>query len=376
MSLPMPPEAAEESRPRQRRTAAPGAGGGMEDPIEVSVERILANWERWAGDWMVGREEAAQALSDIARALGGVRSGNPPDLPAPSNPILYARLAETLREEMLRTWGGPDRVRCSPESLLDALAAIDRYRAGLWSGGDADLARRLLEPDAFELVIELAHDLRSPLNSILFLSEVLRSGHSGSVNDHQRSQLGLMYSATLGLISVVSDVMELASDRRGADEEPSVAYSIGRVFESVQEMVRPMAEEKRLSLEFRLPDYDQVIGHPTRLARVLLNLTTNALKFTEDGGVTVAADRLGANRIEFSVSDTGRGISEEQLGLIFQPFRKSEYRKGHFFSGSGLGLSIARRLVRTMGSELAVQTEVGRGSRFSFPLDLPPAPHI
>jgi signal transduction histidine kinase len=185
-----------------------------------------------------------------------------------------------------------------------------------------------------------------------------------------------MYSATLGLISVVSDVMELATDRRGADDEAGVAYSIGRVFDSVQEMVRPMAEEKRLSLEFRLPDYDQVVGHPTRLARVLLNLTTNALKFTEDGGVTVAAERLGANRIEFSVSDTGRGISEEQLGLIFQPFRKSEYRKGHFFSGSGLGLSIARRLVRTMGSDLRVHTEVGRGSRFFFPLELPPAPHI
>jgi signal transduction histidine kinase len=185
-----------------------------------------------------------------------------------------------------------------------------------------------------------------------------------------------MYSATLGLISVVSDVMELATDRRGADAEPSVAYSIGRVFDSVQEMVRPMAEEKRLSLDFRLPDYAQVVGHPTRLARVLLNLTTNALKFTEDGGVTVAAERLGANRIEFSVSDTGRGISEEQLGLIFQPFRKSEYRKGHFFSGSGLGLSIARRLVRTMGSELGVHTEVGRGSRFFFSLELPLAPHL
>ena len=375
MTLPLPSEAAEESRPRKRRTSAPGVGQ-TDDPVELSAERILANWERWAGDWMVGREEAASALADIARAIGGIRSGNARDLPPPSNPILYARLAEALRDEMVRTWTGPDRMRCSPESLLDALSSIELYRTGLWSGGDEDLARRLLEPDAFELVVELAHDLRSPLNSILFLSEVLRSGHSGSVNDHQRSQLGLMYSATLGLISVVSDVMELASDRRGADEEPSVAYSIGRVFESVREMVRPMAEEKRLTLEFRLPDYDQVVGHPTRLARVLLNLTTNALKFTEDGGVTVAAERLAAHRIEFSVSDTGRGISEEQLGLIFQPFRKSEYRKGHFFSGSGLGLSIARRLVRTMGSELAVQTEVGRGSRFFFPLDLPPAPHI
>ena len=375
MTLPLPSEAAEESRPRKRRPSASGAGQ-TDDPVELSAERLLANWEQWAGDWMVGREEAAHTLADIARAIGGIRSGNARDLPSPSNPILCARLADALRDEMIRTWTGPDRMRCSPESLLDALSSIELYRVGLWAGGDEDLARRLLEPDAFELVVELAHDLRSPLNSILFLSEVLRSGHSGSVNDHQRSQLGLMYSATLGLISVVSDVMELASDRRGADEEPRVPYSIGRVFESVQEMVRPMAEEKRLTLEFRLPDYDQVVGHPTRLARVLLNLTTNALKFTEDGGVTVAAERLAAHRIEFSVSDTGRGISEEQLGLIFQPFRKSEYRKGHFFSGSGLGLSIARRLVRTMGSELAVQTEIGRGSRFFFPLDLPPAPHI
>lgn len=379
MNGPMPSKGAEQSRRRVARGSTPHAGGGEagQGPVRQARERILDDWDRIAAGWMAEWDEGAEGLTEIADQVERIRSGTRSDgpMPAVSRPVLYCRLADALRDEILRSWtpaGEEPRPRQAPETLLDTLAALATYRARIWTKGDEDFAARLLEPDAFELVVELAHDIRSPLNSILFLSEVLRSGHSGPVNDHQRSQLGLMYSATLGLISVVSDVMELASERRGSDDEEATPFSIGRVFESVHEMVRPMAEEKELSLEFRLPDYDQCVGFPNRLGRVLLNLTTNALKFTEEGGVTIAAERLGQNRMEFAVADTGRGISQEQLEVLFQPFRKSAYRNGYFFSGSGLGLSIARRLIRTMDSDLNVRTEVGKGSRFSFELELPP----
>lgn len=238
---------------------------------------------------------------------------------------------------------------------------------------DSDsFSERLADPDAFELVTELAHDIRSPLNSILFLSEVLRSGRSGPVSDHQRSQLGLIYSASLGIISVVNNIMELATDRRGPDEEEASPFSIARVFDSVDQMVRPMAEEKGLALDFVVPASDQWMGYPGKIGRVVLNLTTNALKFTEEGRVSVEARAIGPERVLFSVSDTGRGMSPDEVETLFQPFRKSPGRSGHFFSGSGLGLSIARRLVEAMSARLEVETQPGRGTRFDFALSLPP----
>jgi signal transduction histidine kinase len=341
-------------------------------PLLAGVaDRILERWEDHAAEWAVGREELTEALTQISRELGRLQSGNEP-LPeedATARPTLVHRLTEAIRADILQEWseraGAGGRETPSPEDFLELLAAIETYRTRESAGGGQDLAARLSDPDAFELVVELAHDLLSPLNSILFLAEVLRSGHSGPVNEHQRSQLGLMYSATLGVVSVVSDVMELASERRGHVSQ-STPFGIGRVFETVEELVRPMAEEKGIELEFRLPNDDRAEGHPNLLGRVLLNLTTNALKFTESGKVTVSAVRLDRSRIEFSVQDTGRGIPPKEQDRVLHPFRKSSGRKGHFFSGSGLGLSIVQRLLVSIGSELRFETEAGVGTRFWF----------
>jgi signal transduction histidine kinase len=376
MGNPLPKNAPQESRvPLSDGT--PLFAQIESETLRIAARRIVENWDALSSGWMASREEATEALCRIGEEVRRIRAGRKPDA-APGKierPLLHHRLSDALRTEVLRTWesrAGDDSV-CPPETTLEILSALEKYRVALWPRAEETLATRLAEPDALELVVEVAHDLLSPLNSILFLSEVLRSGHSGPVSDHQRSQLGLVYSATLGMISVVSDVMDLAGEREGvADDEPSV-FSVGAVFDSVEEMVRPMAEEKRIALEFRMADRDQCYGHPGQLARVLLNLTTNALKFTEEGSVTVSAETIGPRLTEFSVHDTGRGIAPEEQARLFHPFRKSSNRSGHFFSGSGLGLSIARRLVDSMGSTLELESELGVGTRFFFRLDLPPA---
>ena len=108
---------------------------------------------------------------------------------------------------------------------------------------------------------------------------------------------------------------------------------------------------------------------------MLLNLTTNAIRFTPDGGsVEVFADPVARDTVEVSVRDTGRGIPPEQRAQLFQPFQKSQGREGVFFAASGLGLSIVRRLLEKMDSELKVDSKVGQGTRFSFVLKLP-TPH-
>ena len=103
----------------------------------------------------------------------------------------------------------------------------------------------------------------------------------------------------------------------------------------------------------------------------MLNLTINALKFTEAGRVSVSAKRLDRTKIAFSVLDTGRGISPSVQAHLFQPFQRAGSRDRYFFAKAGLGLSIARRLVRSMGSELTFETEAGKGTVFSFTLELP-----
>jgi signal transduction histidine kinase len=184
--------------------------------------------------------------------------------------------------------------------------------------------------------------------------------------------LGLIYSAALGLASVASDIVDLARNGKGLVESEPEAYSLGEVFRGVVDLVGPMADEKRVELRVKVPDLDQAYGHPTALGRILLNLTTNALKFTDQGYVEIGVTRKSRNELEFYVRDTGRGISVEQQRELFQPFKKRSERNGHYFSGSGVGLTIANRLARSLGSELLLDTAPDWGTRFSFVVEAPP----
>lgn len=238
----------------------------------------------------------------------------------------------------------------------------------------ADLAACFAGPRGMDLVVEMAHDLRSPLTSILFLAETLQRERSGPVNDRQRRQLGLIRSAALCLCAAASDVLELA---RGGDrlaEREAASFSIRDLFAAVRDVVTPLAEEKRLTLRFHGPEHDRRVGHERALSRVLLNLTTNALKFTERGSVEVVARELEGTGMEFAVRDTGPGLDPETLRTLFQPFRKTPATARHHFSSSGLGLAICNKLVNAMGSQLEVATRPGHGTTFTFQLELPAVP--
>ena len=223
-----------------------------------------------------------------------------------------------------------------------------------------------------EWVVEMAHDLRSPLRSILVLAESLRDGRSGGVNDVQKHQLGLIYSAALYLCAEASDLTELmrGSDRL-SDREPA-PLSLADLLDAVRAMVQPMVEEKGLELVVRTAQPDQRLGHVRPLSRVLLNLTTNAIKYTERGRVTIGARALDATRVEFSVRDTGPGIAPDALPGLFQAFPSGPVNLRRHFSSAGLGLSICRKLVAAMGAELRVDSLRRQGTRFHFELALPP----
>jgi signal transduction histidine kinase len=236
-------------------------------------------------------------------------------------------------------------------------------------------ADHLAGRDAMQLIVEVAHDMRSPLGSILFLAERLRAMQSGPLNAIQERQIGLIYSAAFGLSTLAGDVIELARGGEGLLHQEPIPFSVTNLLEAVGAIVQPIAEEKGLAVRLVPPPADARIGQPAVLNRVLLNLTTNALKFTAEGAVEVAATQRSRTRLEFSVQDTGRGIPEPVMETLFDAFRRRPKPGEYTFSSAGLGLAICQKLVASLGAELAVDTSE-KGTRFHFEVDLPIAPRL
>jgi signal transduction histidine kinase len=283
---------------------------------------------------------------------------------------LRRHLVDVVRHEVIAGWvtATPD-----PGTMLDALVRLESSHAACTLQSEQTLAAELADQGGLNLMVEVAHDMRSPLTSIVFLSEVLHKGQSGPLTPVQRRQLGIIYSAALGLIGLASDLIDIMRNGRRRPGAQATPFAVNGVLTSIHDLVRPMVEEKGLVFTLDPLTEDRRFGHPVELSRILLNLTTNALKYTYEGGVTLAARAVSGTVVEFSVTDTGPGIAEDEAGTLYQPFRHEPKREtGYAFSGTGLGLAISRRLVADMESELKVVTS-DAGTCFTFELDLPPA---
>jgi len=256
-------------------------------------------------------------------------------------------------------------------SVLDVIKAMERVQHALDEDAAHRFAARLSGQDAQQLVVEMAHDMRSPLGSILILAERLRYGSGGTLTPIQERQLGLVYSAAFGLSALAGDVIELARGGTTLMDQPSMPFLISDVLQSIMDILRPMAEEKRLVVRCVGPEADLRVGYQAALNRVLLNLATNAIKFTNVGSVDVVCRQIDRTRIEFSVKDTGRGIPTHVMSHLFEAFRQRQITGDYAFSSAGLGLSICKKLIAAMGGELGVETELEKGTRFHFTLDLP-----
>jgi len=337
-------------------------------------EAARAVWESWTnerGD-AIDEAEALFVLQSVAGALADAVSGRDLTIGSKASSILGRRFLELLRSQLVLGWT-TGTTSLKEQDFIEMIVAGERVQRAIEPNWSDYFSSRLSGPDGLELVVQLAHDLRSPLTSILFLAETLQRGQSGEVNELQHRQLGLVYGAALGLSSVASDVIELArGGDRLVDDRPT-PFSVTEVLESVQDIVRPIAAEKGLSIRVRPPATDHRLGHPLALSRVLLNLTTNALKFTDEGYVELSVRATSMTDAEFSVRDTGNGINPAAMDSLYQPFRRAQGREGYCFSGTGLGLAICRRLVSAMGSELQVETRPGWGTRFFFTIELAPS---
>ncbi|HWH03472.1 MAG TPA: HAMP domain-containing sensor histidine kinase [Gemmatimonadales bacterium] len=338
--------------------------------VRDAAHEVTSSWRDQYGEATDPRD-IVDVLQEVSEAVAARLGGATKPLSGTSVSTLGRRLVDLLRSTVIRRALDPAVV--PHEQLLRVLTAIEAVREQVEPDWARYFTSRLAGPEGHELLVEVAHDLRSPLTSILFLAETLQRGQSGEVNDLQRRQLGLVYGAALGLSSLASDLIELV---RGGDrllDQEEAPFSITEILESVRDIVRPIAEEKRLKVRILPPPTDHRRGHHLALSRVLLNLTSNALKFTEEGFVELVCRATDRYRVEFSVRDTGKGINPEVVNNLYQPFRRTGGRRSYYLSGTGLGLAICRRIVEAMGGELKVESRPDWGTRFYFEINLPPA---
>ena len=364
-----PPEPAASRRPLRDSL---GRAGEITQPMWNALDRAADNTIELLGS-RSGDDTTRIVGSQVASAVVAIRrltlrtsdGGARPS----GAPVVSKNTLDVLRSEFLRELH-MDASLMEGRSLLRVLLGFDALAARATSPVVAPDD----EPEAvagLEAVVEIAHDMRSPLSSILFLVDAIRTARSGPVTAVQERQLGLIYGAALGLSTLASDLIDVVRGGESLVDGQPVPFSIAEVMHSVRHIVTPVAEEKGLELEFALPKVDGRIGYAGALGRVLLNLTTNGLKYTDSGSVKIGCSELSTSRVRFWVADTGKGVPADVLRSLFSPFRRSAGKMR--FSNSGLGLAICRTLLGAMDSMLQVESSEGRGTCFCFELELPPA---
>lgn len=218
----------------------------------------------------------------------------------------------------------------------------------------------------------LSHELKNPLNSVIGISRILLK------KNPRKDQLELMQALNFSaenLMTLANDILDYSRIEAGKAFFDKVNFDLGSLLKNLEISFKQAAEAKKLDFQMRIssgtPQF--LNGDPARLSQILYNLVGNAVKFTHSGTVSVEVSHFEQDQILFRISDTGIGIPENKIATIFHPFEQAYQRQSAIYGGSGLGLTIASRIIRLLGGTIAVKSKEGKGSEFTVTLPLEPA---
>ncbi|HUQ19699.1 MAG TPA: ATP-binding protein [Gemmatimonadaceae bacterium] len=335
-----------------------------------------------AGDIRFANPAAAKLFNRPAKDLIGTPFGSPLVAGETTEMEIVRRGAGEIAYAELRSvntdWEGEQVELVSLREITDRKHAEERARQ-LACEREARVEAEAASQAKSDFLAIMSHELRTPLNAILGYSELMELGMSGELTEAMRKQIARIRLSAKHLLGLVNDILDLAKVEAGRLIVEILPSSVTESIASAITLIQPQAHSKNLELS-TLPGSEKLplyVGDSERVRQILVNLLSNAVKCTSPGGKVVVAASVAApdpgarllprkSYICVRVSDTGPGIPEDKLEAIFEPFVQAESGPTRPLEGSGLGLTIGRRLARAMGGDLTVVSEPEKGSTFSL----------